>query len=213
MCTCRPDSSAQRPQPAYGSPRKQNRRHGCAVVCGPTRLSSRAERPATQPAGPRVPSPASLSVPGATTRPPASRAFAPRSAKRPPPRHSVRPGTDPDPGPRFRHWVGLGAERRSGGGQRLHSPNVWLPSGHEPGAGGGVATTAPQQNGGPFGPGDFWIDDAISGSRRGLVGSEAAEAGQRRGPRADEASRAQQSDRPQGLRSRKRAIRERHGKR
>ena len=35
---------------------------------------------------------------------PASRAFAPRSAKRPPPRHSVRPGTDPDPGPRLRHW-------------------------------------------------------------------------------------------------------------
>jgi hypothetical protein len=40
----------------------------------------------------------------AATRPPASRAFAPRSAKRPPPRHSVRPGTDPDPGLRIRHW-------------------------------------------------------------------------------------------------------------
>ncbi len=44
-----------------------------------------------------------------------------------------------------------------------------------------------------FGPEDFWIDDAISGSLRGLVGSKAAEAGQRR---ADEASRAQQSYRP-----------------
>jgi hypothetical protein len=32
-------------------------------------------------------------VPGAATRPPATRAFAPRSAKHPPPRHSVRPGT------------------------------------------------------------------------------------------------------------------------
>ena len=59
----------------------------------------------------------------------------------------------------------------------------------------------------PFGPEDFWIDDAISGSLRGFIGSKAAEAGQRR---ADEASRAQQSDRPPIA---KRAIRERHGKR
>jgi len=59
----------------------------------------------------------------------------------------------------------------------------------------------------PLGPEDFWIDDAISESRRGLVGSNAAEAGQRR---AYEASRAQQSDRPPIA---KRAIRERHGKR
>jgi hypothetical protein len=58
-----------------------------------------------------------------------------------------------------------------------------------------------------LGPADFWIDDAISGSRRGLVGSKAAESGQRR---AYEASRAQQSDRPPIA---KRAIRERHGKR
>jgi hypothetical protein len=29
---------------------------------------------------------------------------------------------------------GLGAERRSGGDQRLHSPTAWLPPGHEPGA-------------------------------------------------------------------------------
>ena len=43
--------------------------------------------------------------------------------------------------------VGLGAERRSGGGQRLHSPTAWLPPGHEPGADGGVATTAQQQKG------------------------------------------------------------------
>ncbi len=43
--------------------------------------------------------------------------------------------------------VGLGAERRSGGDQRLHSPTAWLPPGHEPGADGGVATTAQQQQG------------------------------------------------------------------
>ena len=59
----------------------------------------------------------------------------------------------------------------------------------------------------PLGPEDFWIDDAISESRRGLVGSNAVEAGQRR---AYEASRAQQSDRPPIA---KRAIRERHGER
>ncbi len=59
----------------------------------------------------------------------------------------------------------------------------------------------------PLGPEDFWIDDAISESRRGLVGSDAAEAGRRR---AYEASRAQQSNRPPIA---KRAIRERYGKR
>jgi hypothetical protein len=59
----------------------------------------------------------------------------------------------------------------------------------------------------PLGPEDFWIDDAISESRQGLVGSNAAEAGQRRGY---EASRAQQSDRPPIA---KRAIRERYGQR
>jgi hypothetical protein len=32
--------------------------------------------------------------------------------------------------------VGLGAEGRSGGDQRLHSPAAWLPPGHEPGTGG-----------------------------------------------------------------------------
>ena len=46
-------------------------------------LPSQAERPASQPAGPGVPSRASLSVPGAATRPPATR--------HPPPRHNVRP--------------------------------------------------------------------------------------------------------------------------
>ncbi len=43
--------------------------------------------------------------------------------------------------------VWLGAERRSGGDQRLHSLTAWLPPGHEPGADGGVATTAQQQKG------------------------------------------------------------------
>jgi hypothetical protein len=71
---------------------------------GPTRLSSRAERPASQPAGwPPGPQPSESQRARGGIRPPASRAFAPRSPKRPPLRHSVRQGTDPDPGPRLRH--------------------------------------------------------------------------------------------------------------
>jgi hypothetical protein len=47
------------------------------------RLSSRAERPASQPAGPRVPSRASLSVPGAATRPPSVAGLRPALSQAP----------------------------------------------------------------------------------------------------------------------------------
>jgi hypothetical protein len=68
-------------------------------------LPSRAERPASQPAGPGSPAKRVSACPG---RPPDPQRRGPspraRSAKHPPPRHSVRPVTDPDPGPRLRHW-------------------------------------------------------------------------------------------------------------
>ena len=63
--------------------------------------------------------------------------------------------------------VGLGAERRSGGDQRLHSPTAWLPPGHEPGAG-GVAQLPSSKRVWPLGPEDFWIDDATPWSRRSI---------------------------------------------
>jgi hypothetical protein len=64
----------------------------------PSRLTS---VPASGPPGPQ-PSESQRARGGHPT--PASRAFAPRSPKRTPLRHSVRLGTDPDPGPRLRHW-------------------------------------------------------------------------------------------------------------
>jgi hypothetical protein len=69
---------------------------------------------------------------------------------------------------RARAWrgVGLGAERRSGGDQRLHSPTAWLPPGHEPGAGG--VAQLPISKRGPFGPEKFWIDDATQWSRQSI---------------------------------------------
>jgi hypothetical protein len=177
-------------------------------------LPSRAERPASQPASPGSPAERVSACPG---RPPDPQRRGPsphaqpsilhratESARVPIPTQARASATG---GCGTGQQVGLGAERRSGGDQRLHSPTAWLPPGHEPGAGGGVATTAQQQKVWPLGPEDFWIDDAISESRRGLVGSNAAEAGQRR---AYEASRAQRSDRPPIA---KRAIRERYGKR
>jgi hypothetical protein len=50
---------------------------------------------------------------------------------------------------------------------RVYCPIAWLPPGHDPGAGGGVATTAQQR--GLFGLGTFWFDDAASGSRRRIA--------------------------------------------
>ena len=64
---------------------------------------SRAERPATQPAGPLAPAERSAAHPGTPPVCPATRASSPRSAKRPPPRPRDRLGTDPDPGPRLCH--------------------------------------------------------------------------------------------------------------
>ena len=95
-----PSESVPRGTRAVSAPRAV----GCVLVAW-NRLFTEPSRATSVPAsGPRVPSRANLSVPGAATRPPATRAFAPRSAKHPPPRHSIRPGTDPDPGPRLRHW-------------------------------------------------------------------------------------------------------------
>jgi hypothetical protein len=59
--------------------------------------------------------------------------------------------------------VGLGAEKRGGGDQKIYQTIAWLPPGHDPGAGGGVATLARQR--GRFGLGAFWNEDATSGSR------------------------------------------------
>ncbi len=50
---------------------------------------------------------------------------------------------------------------------RVYCPIPWLPPGHDPGAGGGVATTALQR--GLFGLGTFWFDDATSGSLRRIA--------------------------------------------
>jgi hypothetical protein len=49
---------------------------------------------------------------------------------------------------KIKKHVGLGAERRSGGDQRLHSPTAWRPPGHEPGAG-GVAQLPSSKKGPP----------------------------------------------------------------
>jgi len=97
---CAPSESVPRGARAVSAPRAV----GCVLMAW-NRLLTEPSRATSVPAsGPRVPGRANLSVPGAATRPPATRAFAPRSAKHPPPRHSLRPGTDPDPGPRLRHW-------------------------------------------------------------------------------------------------------------
>jgi hypothetical protein len=90
--------------------------------------------------------------------------------------------------------VGIGRTKRDGGDRSVHCPIARLPPGHDPGTGCGVATTARQQKG-PDRPRDFWIDDAISGSRRGHVGSDANEGAARRAAQADEASRGRPSER------------------
>ena len=90
-----PSESVPRGTRAVSAPRAV----GCVLVTLgrlPTGPSQATSVPAS---GPRVPSRASLSVPGAATRPPATRAFAPRSAKQPPPLHKVRPGTAQRSGP------------------------------------------------------------------------------------------------------------------
>ncbi len=84
--------------------------------------------------------------------------------------------------------VGIGAEERGGGDRMVYCPIAWLPPWHDPGADGVVATTARQQT--FFGLGTFWIEDAISGSRRGHVGSDATEGR----AEADVSTRAAQSD-------------------
>jgi hypothetical protein len=107
----------------------------------------RAERPATQPSESQR---AGSDHPTSQHRGPSSRARpsalhrAAASARVPIPTQARASATG---GCGTGQHVGLGAERRSGGGQRLHSPTAWLPPGHEPGADGGVATTAQQQKG------------------------------------------------------------------
>ncbi len=114
-----------RPRPASPALANKSVPHGCnraAVSLAPSEsvpLGTRAVSPPRavrwalqRPAHPtftpsRATSDPAQRVSACRERPsdlPASRAFVPRSAKRPPPRHSVRPGTDPDPGPRLRHW-------------------------------------------------------------------------------------------------------------
>ena len=157
-----PSESVPRGTRAVSAPRAV----GCALVAL-GRLPTEPSRATSVPAsGPRVPSRASLSVPGAATRPPATR--------HPPPRHNVRPVPIPTQARASAHGasstgqhVGLGAERRSGGDQRLHSPTAWLPPGHEPGAG-GVAQLPSSKKVWPLGPEDFWIDDATPWSRRSI---------------------------------------------
>jgi hypothetical protein len=90
-----PSESVPRGTRAISAPRAV----GCVLVAL-GRLPTEPSRATSVPAsGPRVPSRASLSVPGAATRPPATRAFAPRSGKQPPPLHNVRPGTAKRSGP------------------------------------------------------------------------------------------------------------------
>jgi hypothetical protein len=108
--------------------------------------------------------------------------------------------------------VGLGAEKRGGGDRKIYQPIAWLRPGHDPGAGGGVATLARQR--GRFDLGTFWNKDATSGSceardqrRDRYVTSDATDsdaAGIDSGERGD-ACPAERSQ----LRSRKRALRER----
>ncbi len=52
---------------------------------------------------------------------------------------------------------------------RIYCPIAWLPLGHDPDAGGGVATAA--RHGGLFGLGAFRIDDATSALRRRIATS------------------------------------------
>jgi hypothetical protein len=113
----------------------------------PTRLSRRAERPATQPSESQR---ARSDRPTSQHRGPSSRARpsalhrATASARVPTPTQARASATG---GCGTGQHVGLGAERRSGGDQRFHSLTAWLPPGHEPGADCGVATTAQQQKG------------------------------------------------------------------
>ena len=87
-----PSESVPRGTRAVSAPRAV----GCVLVAL-GRLPTEPSRATSVPAsGPRVPSRASLSVPGAA---PATRALAPRSAKQPPPLHNVRPGTAKRSGP------------------------------------------------------------------------------------------------------------------
>ncbi len=118
-------------------------------------LPSLAERPAFQPAGPRSPAERISACPGRPPGPqrrwPSPRAQpsilhrATASARVPIPTQARASATV---GCGTGQHVGLGAERRSGGDQRLHSPTAWLPPGHEPGAG-GVAQLPSSKKGAP----------------------------------------------------------------
>ena len=137
-------------------------------------LPSQAERPASQPAGPGSPAERVSACPG---RPPDPQRRGPSPHAQPNILHRATTSTRvPIPtqarasatgGCGTGQHVGLGAERRSGGDQRLHSPTAWLPPGHEPGTG-GVAQLPSSKKVWPLGPEDFWIDDATPWSRRSI---------------------------------------------
>jgi hypothetical protein len=69
--------------------------------------------------------------------------------------------------PKQSETVGLGAEKRVGGDRssylKLNFPVAWLPTGHDPGAGGGAATTARQRD--HIWSWTFWSEEATSRSR------------------------------------------------
>ena len=131
-------------------------------------------KPSDQRPSQRAPGPQPSESQRAGSDHPTSQHRGPSSRARPSALHraTVRPGPIPTQarasatgGCGTGQHVGLGAERRSGGDQRLHSPTAWLPPGHEPGAG-GVAQLPSSKKGGPLGPEDFWIVDATPWSRR-----------------------------------------------
>jgi hypothetical protein len=130
--------------PEAHGPSVPRARLGGPCCVGPARLSRRAERPATQPSESqraRSDHPTSQRCEPSPSARPGALHRATASARAPIPTQARASATG---GCGTGQHFGLGAERHSGGDQRLHSPTAWLPPGHEPGAVGGMVTTAQQ---------------------------------------------------------------------